>query len=602
MDKGMDTIPYDQAPTLAAAFRERIKRTPDKVAYRQFNDATNQWDDTTWGAMGQHVARWQAALQKEELNPGDRVALLVRNCKEWVIFDQAALGVGLVVVPLYINDRPENIGYILQNAGVRLLLIENNTQWNELTEIHDQLAGLHRILSLKPVDNTLLQPHLKWVDEWLPTGVCELQPLECKADKLATIVYTSGTTGRSKGVMLSHTNIMWNVHAALKCYAIYSDDSFLSFLPLSHTLERTLGYYLPIVAGSSVAYARSIPELGEDLLHIKPTLLISVPRIFERVYGKISTQLENGPPVARKLFTLAATIGWKNFEYGQKHSTWSLDLLLWPLLDKLVASKVRAKLGGRIRFAVSGGAALSPKVAKLFLGLGIPLQQGYGLTETSPVISGNRLDDNILGSIGVPLHGIEVKIGDNDELLSRSPSVMLGYWDDTEATEKILDPDGWLHTGDKARIDKAGHIFITGRLKEIIVLATGEKVPPADMEMAIALDTLFEQVMVIGEGQPALGALVYLEKEQFMSLLNELGLNPNDKGILKNKSLLSALLGRIQKQMHSFPGYTQIHHVGIVSAPWTVENGLITPTLKIRRSVILEKHAELVDSLYLENQ
>lgn len=598
MNKHMDTIPYDQAPTLAAAFRERVKKSTDKVAYRQFNDVTNQWDSTTWGEMGQHVAKWQAVLQKEGLNPGDRVALIVRNCKEWVIFDQAALGLGLVVVPLYVNDRPENIGYILQNAGVQLLLIENNTQWNELTEIYDQLAGLHRILSLKPVDSALLQPHLKWVDEWLPTEACELQSLECTADKLATIVYTSGTTGRPKGVMLSHTNIMWNVHATLKCYAIYPDDSFLSFLPLSHTLERTLGYYLPVIAGSSVAYARSIPELGEDLLHIKPTLLVSVPRIFERVYGKISVKLENSSPVARMLFNMAVTIGWKNYEYKQKHSTWSLDLLLWPLLDKLVAGKIREKLGGRIRFAVSGGAALSPKVAKLFLGLGLPLQQGYGLTETSPVITGNRLDDNILASIGTPLHGIEVKIGDNGELLSRSPSVMLGYWDNKEATEKTIEPDGWLHTGDKARIDETGHIFITGRLKEIIVLATGEKVPPADMEMAIALDTLFEQVMVIGEGKPALSALVYLEKEQFMKLLNELELNQNGKEILKNKTLLSALLNRIQKQMHSFPGYTQIHHVGIVPAPWTVEDGLVTPTLKIRRMAILEKYAELVDSLY----
>ena len=598
MNKSMDTIPYEQAPTLAAAFRERIKKSPDKVAYTQFNEETKQWDNTTWGEMGQYVAKWQAALQKEGLNPGDRVALIVRNCKEWVICDQAALGLGLVVVPLYVNDRPENIGYILQNAGARILLIENNEQWNELTEIHDQLAGLLRILSLKPIKNAPLQPHLKWVDEWLPADECELQSLESKPDELATIVYTSGTTGRSKGVMLSHTNIMVNAQAALKCYAIYPDDCFLSFLPLSHTFERTIGYYLPLIAGSSVAYARSIPELGEDLLHIRPTLLISVPRIFERVYGKITAKLENDPPIIRKLFHMAVSIGWKRFEYEQKHSPWSFSLLLWPLLNKLVASKIQAKLGGRLRFAVSGGAALSPDIAKVFIGLGIPIQQGYGLTETSPVIAGNRLEDNVPASIGTTLPDIEVKIGKNDELLTRSQCIMLGYWGNTEATQEIIESNGWLHTGDKARIDEKGHIFITGRLKEIIVLATGEKVPPADMEMAIALDSLFEQVMVIGEGKPSLSALVCLEKAQFEILANTLGLDLNSKEILWDEALQTALVNRIRKQLHSFPGYAQIHRVGIILEPWSVEDGLITPTLKIKRNVILKKYTAVVDTLY----
>ncbi len=598
MDKQPDIIPYDQAPTLAAAFRARIKKSSNKIAYTQFNDATAQWENTTWGEMGEHVAKWQAALQKEGLNPGDRIALMVRNCKEWVIFDQAALGLGLVVVPLYVNDRPENIGYLLQNAGVRLLLIENSEQWDELAEIHDQLAGLLRVLSLKPIGNAILQPHLTDVEQWLPQEKCELLSLECKPDELATIVYTSGTTGRPKGVMLSHTNIIWNAQAALKCYDVYPEDCFLSFLPLSHTLERTIGYYLPMLAGSRVAYARSIPELGEDLLHIKPTLLISVPRIFERVYGKIMAKLENDPPILRKLFNLAVSIGWKRFEYEQKRAAWSPDLLLWPLLNKLVASKVQAKLGGRLRFAVSGGAALSPNIAKLFIGLGIRIQQGYGLTETSPVITGNRLEDNIPASIGTLLPGVEAKIGEHDELLTRSPSVMMGYWDNREATEQVIDSDGWLHTGDKARIDETGHLFITGRLKEIIILTTGEKVPPADMEMAIALDSLFEQVMVVGEGKPSLGALVSLEKEQFAALAGTLGLDPNDKETLKNKALLSVLLDRIQKQIRSFPGYAQIHHVAVVSDPWTVEDGLITPTLKIKRSVVLDRYAELVDSLY----
>jgi len=597
MQHTTDTISIDQAPTLDALFRARVNRSLDRVAYVQYDEVHHRWDKTTWQEMGRQVARWQAAMAQDDLKPGDRVALMVRNCKEWVIFEQAALGLGLAVIPIYTNDRPENIGYILQDAGVKLFLIEDNEQWEALQDIQDQLAGLVRIVTLKPVGPAMLQPHLVYANDWLPAEGDDIQPHENSPDDLASIVYTSGTTGRPKGVMLSHHNILWNVHAALKVYAIYPDDRFLSFLPLSHTFERTVGYYLPMAAGSSITYARSILKLAEDLLEIKPTLMISVPRIFERVYAKIMAKLEHDPPIARKLFNLAVDVGWRKFEHDQGRGPWSPALLLWPLLEKLVASKVQAKLGGNLRFTVSGGAALSPDITRLFIGLGIPVQQGYGLTETSPVIGGNTLEDNIPASIGTPLPGVEVKIGDKDELLTRSPSVMLGYWNNKEATAQMIDGDGWLHTGDKARIEQ-GHIFITGRIKEIIVLANGEKVPPADMEMAIALDSLFEQVLVLGEAKPFLSALVVLDQPQFSNLAKGLGLDPDDSKTLKNKALCKELRARMAKQLHSFPGYAQIHRIAIIAEPWTVEAGLITPTLKLKRDRILEVYAHEVEELY----
>lgn len=592
-----DIIPLDQTPTLAAAFQARVQRSPDRTAYIQYDPESHSWHKSSWRKMGKQVARWQAALAQEGLEPGDRVALMVANSKAWVIFEQAALGLGLVVIPIYTNDRSENIGYILQDAGVRLFLLEKDEQWQGLVDIHDQLAGLVRIITLEQVGPAMLQPHLVFVDDWLPEEAGELQLHAGSAGDLATIVYTSGTTGRSKGVMLSHRNILWNVHAALQVYDVFTDDRLLSFLPLSHTFERTVGYYLPMVAGCSIAYARSIPHLSEDLLQIRPTLMISVPRIFERVYTKIMAKLAHEPPIKRWLFNLALNVGWRRFEHGQRRAAWSPTLLLWPLLERLVASKVQARLGGRLRFTVSGGAALSSEVARLFTALGIPIQQGYGLTETSPVVSGNTLDNNIPASIGTPLPGIEVRIGDNDELLTRSPSVMLGYWNNKAATHQIIDPDGWLHTGDKARIQD-GHIFITGRLKEIIVLANGEKVPPGDMEMAITLDGLFEQALVLGEARPYLAALVVLEQDQFRTLARSLGLDPDDVAVCTEKPLLKALLERIGERLHGFPGYAQIHRVGIVPRPWTVEDGLITPTLKLKRDRILEKYADLVTTLY----
>ncbi len=592
-----DVITLAQARTLDGAFRERVGRSPNATAYIQYDEASQSWQEFSWTQTADLVARWQEALLAEGLKPGERVAMMLHNCREWVIFDQAAQGLGLVTVPIYPNDRKENVAYILQDAGVRLFLIDNNEQWQALQEIQDQLAGLVRIVSLQPVETVSLGPWMIHASDWIPSGASALQTSAGDPDDLATIVYTSGTTGRAKGVMLSHRNMLSNALACVKLIDIFPDDLMLSFLPLSHTLERTLGYYLPILTGCSVAYARSVPQLAEDLVRIRPTILISVPRIFERVYGRIQEKLEHDPAIARRLFNQAVEIGWKRFEYRQKRAAWSPDLLLWPLLQGLVGRKVQAKLGGRIRFAVSGGAALSPDIAKLFIGLGINIQQGYGLTETSPVITANPLEDNRPASVGVPLEGVEVKTGDDDELLTRSPSVMLGYWNNPEATRQVIDQDGWLHTGDQARIAD-GHVYITGRLKEILVLANGEKVSPVDMEMAITMDSLFDQALVIGEGRPFLSALVVPNPEELANLARQLGLDPDSGSVSENKDLKRLLLERIHRQLHAFPGYAKIRNLSLIREPWSIENDLMTPTLKMRRARIVEQCRNQVETLY----
>jgi long-chain acyl-CoA synthetase len=585
-----DYISLNQADTLAAVFLERIARSPDKTAYVQYDEKQNAWQETTWAQMGERVARWQAAFQKEDLKPGDRVAIRLRNSIEWVAFDLAALGLGLVTVPLYTNDRAENIGYILQDAGIRLLLMENGEQWQELQTIRNQLAGLNRIVTLQQVDPSGLQPRLIHIDEWLPEqGLTEPQAIKVPSDTLATIVYTSGTTGRAKGVMLSHRNILWDIESGLKIIDVYPNDSFLSFLPLSHTLERTVGYILPIVAGSSVAFARSIPQLGEDLQHLKPTILVSVPRIFERVYAKIQEKLAHDPAIARSLFNNAVETGWQRFEHRQGRRHWSPKLALWPLFEKLVAGKIQEKLGGRLRIAVSGGAPLAPEIAKVFIGLGVPILQGYGLTESSPIISANTHKNNIPASVGVPFPGLEFKITEKEELLVRAPNVMLGYWNNRRATADAIDSDGWLHTGDKVKYEN-DHIFITGRLKEIIVMANGEKVPPADMEMCITMDSLFAQAIIIGEGKPYLTALVVLDE----AIAGELGIDPAHVTAEQEELLLQ----RINNQLDNFPGYAKIMRFFVSKEPWSIENGLMTPTLKLKRKSILDRYMDELDRLY----
>lgn len=593
-------ISNEQATTLPELFRERLRLSPEKVAYQQYDIASQHWTATTWNEMAIEIARWQAGFAKEGLKPGDRVAVMLRNCREWVVFDQAALGMGLVTVPLYVDDRPENVAYIINHADVQLLFVQEKSQWKRLLASEIDLGSLKRIISIKRIseDDEPNDPHLESLADWLFGLRGELQANESAPEELASIVYTSGTTGRSKGVMLSHKNILTNTFAAGQCHRWTDSEVFLSFLPLSHMLERTAGYYLPMVVGAEVAYARSIPQLGEDLISIKPTVLISVPRIYERVYAKIQDGLKEKPPLARRLFKMAVNVGWAKFQYEQGQAGWQPKILMWPALNKLVAGKVLEKLGGRLSLAICGGAALSEEVARLFIGLGLPLVQGYGLTEASPVISVNRPEDNIPASIGTVLPGVEVRIGEHDELQSKSDSNMLGYWKNEQATIDTFTEDGWLRTGDKASIDDKNHIYITGRLKDIIVLANGEKVPPNDMEMAIALDPLFEQVMIIGEAKPFLAALIVLNREEWSRLAVSLSIHPDAPEALTSKHVNKVVLQRIADRLDAFPGYAKIRQVTLLLDEWTVDDGLITPTMKVKRQKVMDRFMADIDCMY----
>jgi len=594
----VDIVAPAEAGTLDGLFAARVRHTPDAVAYREYSEATGAWIEHTWGAVERRIARWQRAMERDGLAAGERIAIMLRNCTDWVTCDQAALGLGLVVVPLYTQDRPDNVAYIVNDSGARLLMLESVEHWKPFEPLADQLGGLVRILVLKPFAGPAPDPRVQCVDDWLPAEGGEVKHVHGDATGLASIVYTSGTTGRPKGVMLSHLNMLSNAHAATAKMAVRRDDLFLSFLPLSHTFERTVGYYLTVMCGATTAFARSVQQLGEDLQTIRPTILISVPRIYERVNAAIKAKLEESPPIRRKLFALAVDIGWKRFEASQGRGGWSPSFLLWPLLDALVASKIRARLGGRLRAALSGGAALAPDVSRVFIGLGLTILQGYGLTESSPIISANSPEDNLPASVGTPLPGVEVRIGEHGALHARGPNIMLGYWNNPEATKPMFTPDGWLNTGDTARIDEKGHVFITGRLKEIIVLSNGEKVPPVDVEAAIVRDRLFEQVMLIGEGKPYLSVIAVLNPDEWRKAAGAAGIDASAAGVLSSDAATALVLRRIGDQMREFPGYAQVRRATLSLEPWTVENGLLTPTLKLRRAKVIERFYAELDQMY----
>jgi long-chain acyl-CoA synthetase len=594
-----DSIPLEAAATLDGLFRERVRRTPQAVAYRSFDKAGNAWLDFTWAHMAEQVARWQAAFARENLQAGDRVAVLLRNSPQWVGFDQAALASGLVVVPLYTDDRPDNVAYILEDCAARLLLVQDFAHWKRLQASVLALPGLQRVLIAQSAEQTGTDVRMRTVEDWLAAASATVVAHANTPQQLASIVYTSGTTGRPKGVMLSHHNMLWNAHAILALVDVYAEDVFLSLLPLSHTLERTTNYYMPMMAGATVAYCRSINQLADDLQALRPSVMICVPRVLERLHAKIVAQMSKRSRLERLLLSITVNSGWKKFEREQGRARFAPQAVLAPFLQARIANKLLAHLGGRMRVAISGGAALPPAVARFFVGLGLPVLQGYGLTESSPVLCVNTFANNDPVSVGVALPDVALRIGAQQELLARSPGVMLGYWNNHSATHERVDAEGWLHTGDQARIEN-NHVYLTGRIKDILVLSNGEKVPPADMEMAICADPLFEQALVLGEGQAYLGALIVLNGEHWQTLAVSLGLNHGDPASLTDKRALNAAGARVTQQLHAFPGYAKVRRLALLTEPWSIENGLLTPTLKVKRNNVLERYSVLAAGLFVE--
>ena len=594
--------------TLPELLAFRVAQSPQAEAYREFDAATGQWLSTCWAEAGERIAQWRHALAALRLPPHARIAILLPNGLDAVCTDQAALSLGCVPVPMHAIDNPGSIAYILSDCEASMLMVSSLAQWRAIEGVALALPALRCVVvtggdALPEVHGQAVP--VRSLADWLAAGQEPPQALPPPAaGDLAAIVYTSGTTGKPKGVMLTHRNVVANVLAILERVVPTQDDVFLSFLPLSHTFERTAGYYLPIAVGSCVAYARSVALLAEDLKTVRPTVLISVPRIYERVFAKLHETLA-GSRFKTGLFEAAQAVGWRRFcraqglplAKGEGRAWAALDPLLWPLLDRLVARTLRAQFGGRVRVAVSGGAPLSHAVARCFLGLGVPLLQGYGMTETSPVVAANGVDDNDPATVGRALPGVQVRIGDNRELQVRGPSVMKGYWKRAEDTARALTSDGWLATGDQAELHN-GRIRILGRIKEIIVTSTGEKVPPGDLEMAIGADPLFGQVLAVGENRPFIACVAVVNRVEWQRLATSLGLDSGNAASLNRPAVHKAALARMVAQTRNFPRYAAPRAVFLTLEPWTIENTLMTPTLKLKRTNLMARYAGAIEAMY----
>lgn len=531
------------------------------------------------------IANWLYGIG---VRPGDRVGLLGHNSPQWCMADYAILRLGAVTVPAYYTDPPEAVRYVFEDADCRLVLVEPGEQQAKLD------AAKAPVFALRG------------------EGVISLEGVRADADfdgdapvpppsreDLATLIYTSGTTGKPKGVMLTHHNILSDVAAGLAVIPVFPEDVFLSFLPAAHAYERTIGHFLPAACGARIAYAEHVTTLMRDIPEVRPTIMISVPRLYEKIHAGVQEKLAHAPAFKRRLFAAAQRLGLEQFERERDGGRLKGGkALAFRLLDAVVHAKLRAKLGGRLRLFISGGAALHPDIARFLLAAGLKVCPGYGLSETSPVITVNPEHRIKPETVGPPLPGVELKLLDDGELVVRGPMVMRGYWNRPEETRAVLDDEGWLHTGDVVGIDEDGYVRIVDRKKELMVLSNGENVPPAKVEKRLALDPVILQAMVVGDRRPHLAALVAPDVGKLASEWRRERKRPLPADWQSDAGVHAWLLDRMRARCHDLPAYMQVRDFTFVNEEWTQANGMLTPTLKFKRHKILARHQAEVAAMY----
>lgn len=541
------------------------------------------------------------------VKPDDHVALISENRPEWVVSDIAIHKLGAVDVPIYPTLTAKQIEFIFNDAEVKYAIVSNSFQFNKVKKIFNEAKSLKKIIVISEKGVELEKDVLSY------THVCQMgadinkkQPdfknkvkAKMNPSNLLTIIYTSGTTGNPKGVMLTHSNLVSNIQATSQLVPIYDTDVWLSFLPLCHSFERMAGYYTAFACGSTIAYAESVETVRDNLAEVKPTIMTSVPRLFERIYNRVHRQVEEGSPMKRKIFNWALATG-RKYVIAKKHGSISSALAVkYRLADKLVFHKLRTATGGRIRFFVSGGAALGREYGEFFNAAGLQIIEGYGLTETSPVITANRLDDYKFGSVGKPIPGVEVKIAEDGEVLARGPNIMKGYWNNKHATEESIDNDKWLHTGDIGVFDSEGFLIITDRKKHMFVSSGGKNIYPQPIEGLFLQSKYIDQFVLIGDRRMFLSALIVPDFDAVKEYAdrNKISYTNEDDLISKPEiyEIIEKEVSTLQKDLSNFE---RVRKFVLLSRPFSIDGGEITPTMKIRRKAVEEKYQIMIEDMY----
>ncbi len=554
--------------------------------------------------LGDHVFRLAKSFEGLGVRRGDHVALMSDNGPHWAATDFAILGLGAVLVPIYPTLTPDQSSYIANDCGARLVIAETE---KHLQGFLDNAANLPKVEKFVLIRGTSDDPRVLSFATLLENGAgydrakFEASARECQPEDLATFIYTSGTTGQPKGVMLTHGNIVSNLLAAAELFPeVGANSTALSFLPLSHSFERTVDYFY-YYKGVTIAYAESVNTVPQNLQEVKPHLFVSVPRVYEKFLARVNEGVAAASPIRQKLFHWAVGVGKRALDYRMKGTTpGGLLGLQLSLADKIVFSKIKARLGGRFELALSGGAPLGRDIAEFFWGAGMPIYEGYGLSETSPVISVNSPGHAKLGTVGRAVRDVVVRIAEDGEILAKGPNIMRGYWGLPDATSEAIDGEGWFHTGDIGEVDGEGFLRITDRKKELIVNANGKNIAPAPIENSLKASAYIAQAVVIGDRRKFLSALIVPDYDNLKAWAGKQGL-PTERAALFARGETRALLGQevdaVNKKLAKFE---QIIAWEILPDEFTIETGELTPTMKVKRRVINQKYGEVIDRLYTE--
>ncbi len=585
---------------LLQMFREHAAEERDNpFLWQKHEGVYRPW---SWRRVADEAERLSRALIQLGLETGDRVVLVADNRPEWCIADLAVLGAGGITVPAYTTNTERDHAYILDHAEAKMVVCAGRTLAKRLVPAIKQVPGVKTVLFMEPLPEADELPvsAISWNDA-LALG--DRSPsvdrgAALKPDDIACFIYTSGTGGTPKAVMQTHKNIMTNLEGAyelVKQLGLGDRERFLSFLPLSHSYEHTAGQFFPISIGAEIYYAEGVETLSTNLTEARPTILTCVPRLYEVLRQKILAGVHRQGGAKAKLFDLAVKLGTKRYEQDGKLNP--IDAALDHLLERLVRAKVRERFGGQLKAMVSGGAPLNYDVGVFFVALGLPVLQGYGQTEAAPVISANPPHRPRLDTVGPPFKGVELKIAEDGEILVRGGNVMPGYWKDEEATARTI-VDGWLHTGDVGVIEPDGYLKITDRKKDIIVNSGGDNVSPQRVEGVMILEAAIGQAFIFGDKKPYLVALIVPDQDAVKAYARDLGKPPELAEIAKDQGFRQLIGEAVKRANANLSAIERIRKFEIMTEPFTVENGMMTPTLKLRRPFIIERHGNLLESLY----
>jgi long-chain acyl-CoA synthetase len=563
------------------------------------------YQDISYATLAERIKHFCLGLTELGMQKGDRVALLSENRPEWAITDLATLAGGGVTVPMFSTLTSAQVEYIVRDSGAKILCVSSERQLQKIKDWDTNVpTGLQHIV----IFDELQDDSVRTFDQ-----VCELgQQVEngdqayqqasdaVEPDDLASIIYTSGTTGDPKGAMLTHSNFMSNVQAATGVVTITPDDIFLSFLPLSHVFERMGGHYLPLSSGATIAYAESLFTIRQDMQDVRPTIMMSVPRLYEGMHERILRSVKEGSPTKQKIFHWSVGVGSKVSQaIQQKKKPSPILSLKASVANKLVFEKLKAVTGGRLRFFVSGGAPLSKAIAEFFHAAGILILEGYGLTETSPVICVNRPDQWKFGTVGPMIPGIEMKIAEDGEILSRGPHIMQGYFNKPSDTAEAIDPDGWFHTGDIGEVDEEGFLTITDRKKNILVLSNGKNVAPQPIENQLKQSPYISEIMLLGDQRSTVSALIVPSFDELKEFAAEQQLEAEDiPALLQTQEVQRLIRSEINQYSADFADFERVRRFTLVAEEFSEKSEEMTPTLKLKRSVVMENHKAAIDQMY----